>query len=218
MVAIETLQPGQSALTCGGDERFPQLALAGPGFAEREGDLAAALLRRQLAEPAEPDNLPDSGWHRVFATPTRVLFVAPGIPPVPWVQIGVGIVAGKWDVGEYGQCHLQVALPDGITAASFWLDPQAAAPTPESTTVKGLISERACANGEPPVGRVLEPIIVSGETTILVIVPVRSLENADCPGNPPFPYTLRLPAPLGSRVLLDASELPARDARKPPDM
>ncbi|HET9521963.1 MAG TPA: hypothetical protein VFO73_13015 [Candidatus Limnocylindrales bacterium] len=99
-----------------------------------------------------------------------------------------------------------------VGPAAWWVDP-AAPPGPDATTISGLIRERACASGQSPEGRILQPAIFSSETAFLISVFVRQPAGAqDCPGNPAVPLEIALPEPLGQRRLLDGSEVPPRDA------
>jgi hypothetical protein len=103
-----------------------------------------------------------------------------------------------------------------LGAASWWLDPKAPPPTPESTAIRGLVLEEACASGKSPEGRVEGPLVDLTETAVTVTFGVRHLPGGqDCQGNPPFPVTFQLPEPLAERTLLDGNTVPPRDASKP---
>jgi hypothetical protein len=104
-----------------------------------------------------------------------------------------------------------------IGPASWWIDPRAAALTPASTDVHAIVLEQSCASGDTPEGRVEQPAIELTDTTVTVTYAIRrKVDGQDCPSNPPFAVGLKLPEPLGKRALLDGSELPPRDAMKPP--
>jgi hypothetical protein len=105
-----------------------------------------------------------------------------------------------------------------IGAARWWLDPAKPAPGPEATTIPALIQEVACASGQSPEGRVLEPAVFPSEAAVLVQVWVRKAPGPqDCQGNPEFVLEITLPQPVGDRQLLDGSEVPPRDATGPPN-
>jgi hypothetical protein len=207
------------ALTCGGDERFPPEALVGDGTAERGGDLAATALRDFLAGPdSEGFPFPDSGWFRVFETTSRVVFVAPGDLTAPWVMVAFEVGPSGVVIDRYGQCQARVAMPEGATAADWWVDPAAGVPGPEATTVAGFVRERACASGRSPEGRILDPLVLYTEAAVLVVYAIEDLPGGqDCQGNPAFPITLELAEPIGDRALLDGATFPPRDALVPPD-
>jgi hypothetical protein len=206
------------SLTCGGDERFSPAALQLPGFAEAEGDPAAAALRSFLGE-TQPEEMvgafPASGWHRVFESEQMVVFVARGDADMPWVMVAFERGETGWEMDRNGQCRAQIALPEGIGRATWWLDPAAGPPGEDATELSAIIVEQACASGQPPVGRVLAPAVVYGEDVITITIAVRVI-GGDCPGNPLFPLTIQLAEPLGDRALLDGSVFPPRDASQPP--
>ena len=107
-------------------------------------------------------------------------------------------------------------VPD-IRPASWWVDP-ATLPLPASTrTIQGFIQEGACAGGQSPEGRILDPVIAYRSDAIEVTFTVAQQPGEqDCPGNPSFPVEIRLSEPLGTRALLDGSEAPPRDATTEP--
>jgi hypothetical protein len=103
-----------------------------------------------------------------------------------------------------------------VGPAAWWVDPTAAPLPPTATSVPALIRERACASGQSPEGRVVDPAVFSSENAVLVTVWVRHRTGGqDCPGNPAFPMEIRLPDALGDRTLLDGSTIPPRDASVP---
>ena len=114
----------------------------------------------------------------------------------------------------------QTEVEGRVRPAAWWLDPAAAPLSPDTTTIPALITERDCASGQSPEGRVVEPVVFSGADAVLVNVWVRLPDggpNQDCPSNPEFPLEITLPEPLGDRRLLDGSEVPPRDATGPPN-
>jgi hypothetical protein len=79
-----------------------------------------------------------------------------------------------------------------------------------------LVTERACASGEPATGRVRGSVLEVTATTIRITVGVVPADGGqDCQGNPPTPYVLDLPEPLGERVLVDAGVDPEREIKAP---
>jgi len=200
------------ALTCGDPKRlFPPEALAGPGLAELGLDPAEDLLRATIADAPPETPFPASGWHRVVDNPEGVTFVARGDETTPWWQVTVGLLGGTLQATEYGQCSLGIAAPDGVSLATWWLDPAGPPITSESTELAILLRERDCASGKPPEGRVLAPTIVTTADSFEVVIGIRrQLTVQDCQGNPAYPMRLVLPEPIGSRGLFDASESPPR--------
>ncbi|HEX5148802.1 MAG TPA: hypothetical protein VFW02_06960 [Candidatus Limnocylindrales bacterium] len=199
------------ALTCGDPgQRFPPEALAGPGLGEMGLDPSAAVLRATIAEAADYP-FPDVGWHRVIDGPDGVTFVATGDAETPWVMVTVGYLGGTLQATEYGECHLGIAAPEGVSLATWWLDPDGPPVTPESTELAILLRERDCASGRTPEGRVMVPTIVTAPDAFDVAIGIRKQSTGqDCQGNPAYSMRLVLPEPIGSRGLFDASQFPPR--------
>jgi hypothetical protein len=73
------------------------------------------------------------------------------------------------------------------------------------------LSERACAGGQPPNGRVLAPVVVYRPDAIVVTIAVVTIPgDSDCEGNPSVPITIQLTEPLRDRLLLDGGTVPPR--------
>jgi hypothetical protein len=110
------------------------------------------------------------------------------------------------------------AEPSGVpNAATWWVDTTLLPLAPETTEVKAILVEQACASGKSPEGRVGDPVIRYGPDAVIVTVPVTPLAgDQDCQGNPEFPINFTLSEPLGSRALLDGSSNPPRDATTTP--
>jgi hypothetical protein len=206
------------ALSCGDDaRRFPPEALDGVGLAELGPDPAAEVLRRVLAEEGSESGFPQSGWHRVLDAPDVVMFVARGGVHASWWFVEIGELAGRLQATEYGECHLAIAAPPGLTYAQWWLDPSQPLPDSETTRLRILLLERACASGKPPIGRVEPAVIVTSKAAIVIAIPIRKqLTGQDCQGNPPFPLDVTLPEALGARTLFDASAFPPREVTTTP--
>lgn len=209
-------------LTCGADLPFSPAALQQPAIAEFGFDDAAAALRTLLETSADDedievmvDSFPRNGWRRVFQSDREVLFVAPEDGDRRWVMVRFARGATGWEDDGYAQCHMELALPEGIGPATWWLDPAAGPPGQEATELSAIIQEQSCASGQSPEGRVLAPAIVYGADAITITIAVRVI-GGDCQMTPEFPLTIQLAEPLGDRALLDGSVFPPRDASEPP--
>lgn len=207
------------ALSCGDETvTFAPATLSGAPGAESGPDAAAAALRAFLQLPHEPDDFPDTGWWRVHETPDTVLFMAAGPAHMPWLQVGFGERGGRWELDVAGQCQLQLALPGDVVAGNWWLDPKFPFPTPEDKLIHALVQERACAGGQDPRERIIEPVVFYARLEITIIVPIWELPGgADCTGNMAVSWLIRLAEPVGDRRLLDGATQPPRDASRPPD-
>lgn len=120
---------------------------------------------------------------------------------------------GTWAPVGWGQCRMEVQA-EGWGNARFRLDP-AVPPSPGDDRIAVLATEMTCTGGRPPEGREVRSVVV-GETeeTISVVILVEPpTGDQSCPGNPSFPYEIRLDAPLGDRAILDGSTYPPSPAR-----
>ena len=74
----------------------------------------------------------------------------------------------------------------------------------ESRLVPIEIRERGCAGGQPPEGREITAVATAdGRNTVLRIFVEPVAGGARCPGNPWYPITVQLEAPIGDGRLVD---------------
>jgi hypothetical protein len=187
---------------------FPAEALRRPATAEAAADPASIGLRKYVTVEAPPEmSMPRSGWREVARSPASVSFVAPA-EDGGWRIATMTPAGSEWTFSEGGNCDLQVQLPEDLSFATWRLDP--AHPTnAASTEVRVLGTEGACANGKPPDGRILAPVVVSTAEAVTIALVVRHVPGgADCPANPEFPFSVTLDEPLGTRTLFDGSSFP----------
>jgi hypothetical protein len=93
--------------------------------------------------------------------------------------------------------------PDQSQPSSAWwvLDPSFT-PTADSTSLRLIVTEKSCASGMSPMGRI-EATAFFTETEVVVTVIVNTVGGAaNCPGNPATPFTAQLTEPLGDRVVV----------------
>lgn len=100
-----------------------------------------------------------------------------------------------------------------IGPASWRLDPAWDAPDAEAVDVHLLIEEYACSSGSSPAGRVVEPRVEYGPTSVAITVSVHAVvvregEGVNCQGNPEFPITVHLDQALAGRSLVDPNARP----------
>jgi hypothetical protein len=197
---------------CGGDERLTLDALSGPLGAELGSDMVAEALRALIQTSPPESELPESGWRRVLDTEDAVIFMAVGDGDPRWHLVAFARDgADAWTIDRVGACDLRVVMtdPDAVVA-DWWVDP-ARPVDPAATSVDVVVLERACSGGQDPTGRILPPTIIPAADTVTVVIAVRQdPAGGDCIGNPPTPYTLVLPEPLGGRQLFDGGTLPPR--------
>jgi hypothetical protein len=204
--------------SCGDDLAFPAEALFGPVGAELAATEQAAVLRAFLAQPGpEVDMLPDAGWRLVVATVDDVMFIAGDPARAEGLErVLLERSADGWEVGGWGGCTPIVVLAGGLGPAEWVLDPAAPPPGPGTRTFTALVTERSCASGRAPDGRIAPPFVSYGGDSILVVFGVRSLVGGqDCPSNPAGRVVVELREPLGDRRLLDGAFFPPRDVTQP---
>ncbi len=159
--------------------------------------------------------LPDTGWYLAGRDGRRASFVAPVAGDPPFAHAGVELGPEGWRVVGWGQCRPTVAI-DGLGPATWVLDPTEPAPGPESTSFAALVTEMACASARAADDRIQPPEVVSTPDVVLVTFGVRPLGGAQsCPGNPSTRIIVELDEPLGERLLVDGSVLPAHDPSEP---
>lgn len=210
------LQPAITRVTCGGPS-FDLAVLDQPGGAELADDPAAAALRGHLtAGNVETDWLPDEGWIEATRTEVMVQYVARG-GGAPLSAVTVELRDGHWTIGGWAQCRPRAEVAPGVNLAMFRVAPHEEL-MPETTKVDVLVTELACNSGQDASGRILRPRIISGADSVTVVMTVRPRGGGqECPDHPETPFVLELPEPLGDRLLLDGSEVPARDATECPE-
>ena len=122
----------------------------------------------------------------------------------------------QWRPSSWGGCPVTISAPGfGVAATQF--DPDVE-PDPESTTLNLIINERECASGQAPVDRDVVPVVIETEDQVEIITMVEPVSGAaECPGNPWFPVTVELDAPLGDRTVVDGHMSPGEDLSWPPD-
>jgi hypothetical protein len=123
---------------------------------------------------------------------------------------------GAWGLPyASGTCYLTVSAP-GYGGAS-WVTDSDSRPDPESSELSIAIAERSCANGEPPEGRQIVPVVFPDSDRVTITVLVEPLSSgATCPGNPWYPIVVGLGEPLGDRSLYDGGAVPSLERVWPP--
>lgn len=201
--------PAISRVACD-DVAFDLSLLEQPGGDENGDDPAAVALREHLASGMETDFLPAAGWIEAVRTESQVLFIAPVEGGV--ARVDMELESGQWRASGWGGCTLRPEIPFGMNIATFRVAPGETL-TPETTELDVLVTEVECNSGEDARGRVQEPAVIRSMESVTVIVTVVARSGGhDCQSNPPTPFRLVLPEPLGDRALLDGSSIPPRDA------
>lgn len=205
-------------VTCGGAEAFAVDVLDGVG-PPPGNDAAADVLRRHIELRGRPTDLGSfEDWiEAVRIDRSFVLYILPEAQPydaalgeVPWYPyLRLAKRDARW-TSNWGGCEPQPAVERGVIA-EFRLAPGVQL-TEDSREVDVLVTETTCNSGEDARGRVLPPEVFIGVETVTIVMAIRPRDGAHtCPSNPPTPFVLQLPEPLGGRRLLDGSSIPPRD-------
>jgi hypothetical protein len=108
-----------------------------------------------------------------------------------------------------GQCEPRILTSPDLGPADWWPDPDAPAPGRDSTELHVLVLEQACAGGGSAEGRIAEPAVDYGPTTLTITIGVHPEGGFQtCPMGPPTSLIIRLTEPLGHRTLLDGGHSP----------
>ena len=202
-------------IRCIGGLTFDPALLGTPGIAETEPDDAAAALRAFALQHAAA-GVPQRGWIRVAQTNERAEFLSRSPDDTTWELAAFTNAGGSWSISHAGPCDLEVAAPEGMGRAEWWIDPGHPAPRATDTILHLQVLEIECASGRPPVGRVEGPVIRFTETDVEIAVFVRRQPGPqECPGNPALQVDVALPEPLGERRLVDAAVFPPREPLLP---
>ena len=172
---------------------------------------AAAAVRQELASAG--GTVPARGWRLIGSDATHAELIA--LDPNGGLDIvAVMVVNGQWTLDLIGSCYAAVVVAEGVGPATWsWGSP--GVPGPATRTFDALVTERACANGRPPIGRVVGPVVVPTAEAVLVFFGVHPLPSADCPSNPSIRIPVDLGEALGARQLLDGGHLPFGDPMSP---
>ena len=197
---------------------------AGPGWPVTALDRAAnaqagtaAAAKALAAFVTGPDgaNLPDGGWRELYRSRELALYGQddPSGEPGVLLVVRVRATGGTWSGEDSGQCRPRSWLGSLGIAADWKL---AARTSPTSTTMKILVTERACASGQSAKGRIAKPRISYESTRIVITMGVTPLTGTrDCQGNPPTALTITLSEPIGTRKLFDGGPYPALEVAQP---
>lgn len=207
--------------TCDAPPGFALGLLDQPADAETEDHPSAQALRAAIADPAIGQGmLPPTGWWLASRDERVAEYVArkpDAVADEPaFAQARFEWQGGGWKIVGWGDCRPQIVL-DGMSLATWVLDPALPSPGPETTEIGALVTEQACTGAEPMGPRLQAPRITYMDDAVLVVFAAVPLEGDafECPGNPSMRVVFELREPLGDRRLLDASRFPPVDASVP---
>lgn len=204
--------------TCGG-VTFPTLPVDVNSFPPLDADGEAALDNLVNGPTGvEAGNFADADLAIANRSDDTLLLFGPTVPESDrWLTASFERRDGVWEPTSWGGCQIVISA-SGFGPAVTRLDPDVE-PDPESTTLNIVINERDCASGEAPTDRDVVPVVIETATTVEIITMVEPVSGgANCPGNPWFPTTATLDAPLGDRVVIDGHIPPGQELSWPPDL
>ncbi len=148
---------------------------------------------------------PQEGWHVLYQADDAAHLVAlAGDGSMAHMTVDWTDGEWRWSGASLGEaCEIEYATPPALGRVDWRLDPAWDGPTPESTTLEVLVTERACASGQPIGDRLVGPQVVMTPTEVRVAFAARPLTGPqECPSNPETPVTVELPVGLGQREVV----------------
>lgn len=107
-------------------------------------------------------------------------------------------------------------LRPSLGPATWSLAPGSLPPRPDTTILHVLVTETACAGGEPPGARLRPPRVTYDAMSVVVTFQVERKRGAQtCLANPATRKEVRLDQPLGNRRLLDGGTNPPSERAGP---
>jgi hypothetical protein len=162
--------------------------------------------------------LPDSGYWLVSRDDRSAQYLArdPRGDDADFTYASIERDGAGWRLGGWGGCRPEIVV-EGLSLATWVLDPDAPPPGADATTFAALVSERTCTSGQPMGGRLRPPSISYSPTSVVVVFAALPLEgNAfNCPSNPATRVVVELREPLGPRDLLDGAFFPPAEPVAP---
>ncbi|GMQ86269.1 MAG: hypothetical protein BMS9Abin07_1842 [Acidimicrobiia bacterium] len=154
-------------------------------------------------------------WIVIERNDERMVFLGEG--PDGYADVTIEHDGDTWQAAGWGGCRFMTSSTLAGFGIGAWVTDPDSKPDPQSSTLDVLLMERACANGEPPVGREIRPVVLPGEETIEIILLIEGVEGgATCPGNPWHATTIDIGEPIGERTLVDRHVSPGLIRPWPP--
>ena len=184
-------------------------------FLPFSGDLASMMQEQAREEFEASGEWWDSlAWRIASETESTLLLLGVDEEERRYGDVAFEMVDGGWRATGWGECRIEPVV-EGYGIATFELDP---ANPPDSTArqITVLATERNCANGEPPEGREVRTSVTETGDRVHILVLIEPIPGfANCPSNPAFPVVVPLTGPLGDRIFVDASTIPAAEKEWP---
>jgi hypothetical protein len=194
-------------VTCGSLPFDPITVFGGPPNAEPGAQPSEVALREFLATHNVPWQPP--GHWRLAAADEEVAELVRGSlsTQLDWMRFENQDSVWKWSGS--GGCTPR-SLRNGVRSSEWRLLDEPASLRPRTRVLEVGIEELACTGGADPSARIQVPDALFSRHRLIVTTWVTSLPPGTytCPGNPVGEYRIKLPRPLGKRVLLDGGTYP----------
>jgi hypothetical protein len=188
-----------AAMACGVRFGRRTIAQAQPGAEHMEGPLFD-----QLRRLIDDHQLPIGGWRLVIGDHDRLLALAPSDDG--WACAHVAQTDGRVTARSDPSNAVRSVPSAGMEPAGWTLSHPPNAAT-DTITVK--ILPRGCSLA-PSVDRLAAPLVEYTETAVILTIALIAPPNMDvsCRTHTPLTAVVRLPEPIGDRVLMDGSTYP----------
>jgi len=144
------------------------------------------------------------GWEWVVVERDEQRMVFLGIGPNGYANVTIERDGGTWQAAGWGECRFMTSTTLAGFAIGAWITDPDSVPDPQSSLLDVLVMERACAGGQPPIGREIRPVVLSGEDLLEIVVLIEAPQGAQtCPSNPWHATTIDVGEPIGERTLVD---------------
>lgn len=225
---LDVLAQGDATLTCGPGggsvHGFPASALDQRIPVDEVDEPAVEALQRIVADPpsgAAYEDIeqppPRQGWFVLRIDADTAVFGHGD--QAPYSAAFLHRDDGEWELaGWTSRCVPGVELPAGLGPVRVTFDPNHPRPQPEDTVVHLLVTEQACASGQPMGDRLRGPQVVESDDRILIALAVEvQMVPTACPANPSQPVTVELSQPVGDRPITNGLAYPPGDIDFPSD-
>jgi hypothetical protein len=189
---------------------FPPSALDVPPGLLDPDDPAVSAFAAQLSrqKPAADGSLPRlQDWRFLARTESEALFGL-GLPPnLITVSMRREGRRGDWNTAAVTRGKKLRTTRDGIRASGWELDPSHPL-APEDTIIRMLVTEQTRSGGSLADKRMLAPDLHDGEEEVVLtmfVTPKLGVQVPLASATPATPVRVRLPSPIGERLLSDGA-------------
>lgn len=158
------------------------------------------------------------GWEWVVIERDDARMVLLGEGPNGYADVTIERDGDTWQAAGFGGCRFMTSTTLAGFGIGAWVAAAGPVPDPQSSTLDVLVMERACASGQPPVGREIRPVVLSGEEVLEIVVLIEAPGGLaqTCQGNPWHATTIDVGEPIGERTLVDGHVSPGLVRPWPP--